>query len=166
VLNSDQFHRIYLNELGDIWELPLGLALMRLTIEPPKKAPEAARYLLARSNDEIRDPQANRAIMEMLTTIMVYKFNKLSRSEVEEMMGTRLEKSRFYQDVKAEGEVVGKELGQRSLLQAQLDRKFGKLPSRTQKSIAALDLTKLESLAIALLDFKSIDDLKAWLKNS
>jgi Domain of unknown function (DUF4351) len=54
-----------------------------------------------------------------------------------------------------------------------LDRKFGKLPSRTQKSIAALELTKLEELAIALLDFQTIpvpgvyanDNLKAWLKN-
>lgn len=82
LLNSDQLHRIYLNELGDIRELPLGLALMRLTIETSKKAPEAARYLLARSNNEIRDPQANRAIIEMLTTIMVYRFDKLIRSEV------------------------------------------------------------------------------------
>jgi hypothetical protein len=47
-----------------------------------------------------------------------------------------------------------------------LDCKFGKLPSRTQKSIAALELTKLEALAIALLDFKTIDDLKSWLKDS
>ena len=54
-----------------------------------------------------------------------------------------------------------------------LDRKFGKLPSRTQKSIESLELAKLEALAIALLDFKTIpvpggyanDDLKAWLKD-
>ncbi len=170
LLNSDQFHRIYLNELGDIRELPLGLALMRLTIEPPKKAPDTARYLLARSQREISDPQENRGIMEMLTTVMVYKFNKLSRSEVEEMLGTSLQKTRFYREVKAEGEVIGEERGleqgQRSLLQAQLDRKFGKLPSRTKKSIEALALAKLETLAIALLDFKTIDDLKDWLKNS
>jgi predicted transposase YdaD len=86
------------------------------------------------------------------------------------MLGTSLQKTRFYREVKAEGEVIGEERGleqgQRSLLQAQLDRKFGKLPSRTQKSIAALELAKLEALAIALLDFKTIDDLKAWLKNS
>lgn len=170
LLNSDQFHRIYLNELGDIRELPLGLALMRLTIETSKKAPEAARYLLARSNNEIRDPQANRAIMEMLTTIMVYKFSKLSRSEVEEMLGTSLEKTRVYQEAKAEGEIIGEARGevrgQRSLLQVQLDRKFGKLPSRTKKSIAALELVKLEALAIALLDFATIDDLESWLKDS
>lgn len=178
LLNSDQFHRIYLNELGDIRELPLGLALMRLTIETSKNAPEAARYLLARSNNEIRDPQANRAIVEMLTTIMVYKFSKLSRSEVEEMLGTSLEKTRVYQEAKAEGEIIGEARGeiigeargevrgQRSLLQVQLDRKFGKLPSRTKKSIAALELVKLEALAIALLDFATIDDLESWLKDS
>ena len=44
LLNSDQLHRIYLDELGDIRELPPGLALMQLTIETSKKAPEAARY--------------------------------------------------------------------------------------------------------------------------
>ncbi len=174
LLNSDQFHRIYLNELGDIRELPLGLALMRLTIEPPKKAPDTARYLLARSNNEVRDPQTNRGIMEMVTTIMVYKFNKLSRSEVEEMLGTSLQKTRVYQEAKAEGEIIGEvrgqalglNQGQRSLISLMLDRKFGKLPSRTQKAIEALELSKLEALAIALLDFQTIDDLKAWLKNS
>ena len=174
LLNSDQFHRIYLNELGDIRELPLGLALMRLTIEPPKKAPDTARYLLARSNNEISEAEANRAIMEMLTTIMVYKFNKLSRSEVEEMLGTSLEKTRVYQEAKAEGEIIGEvrgearglNQGQRSLISLMLDRKFGKLPSRTKKSIEALELAKLEALAIALLDFTTIDDLKSWLKDS
>ena len=178
LLNSDQLHRIYLNELGDIRELPLGLALMRLTIETSKKAPEAARYLLARSNNEIRDPQANRAIIAMLTTIMVYRFDKLSRSEVKEMLGTSLEKTRVYQEAKAKGEIIGEARGeiisearsevrgQRSLLQVQLDRKFGKLPSRTKKSIASLELVKLEALAIALLDFATIDDLVSWLKDS
>ena len=95
-----------------------------------------------------------------------------------------LQETRFYKDVKAEGEVVGKELGrkegikegktegikegktegQRSLLLTQLDRKLGKLPVRTTKKIAVLDLVKLEALAIALLDFSTIADLEAWLK--
>lgn len=169
LLNGDQFHRIYLNELGDIRELPLELALMRLTIEPPKKAPESARYLLARSKTEVVDPQANRAIIEMLTTIMVYRFSTLSRLEVEEMLGTSLETTRVYQEAKAEGEIIGEARGavkgQRSLVLLMLDRRFGKLPSRTQKTIEALELVKLEALAIALLDFTTIDRLDAWLKD-
>lgn len=53
------------------------------------------------------------------------------------MLGTSLQKTRVYKEAKAEGEVIGEKRGlnqgQRSLLQAQLDRKFGKLPSRTKK---------------------------------
>ena len=75
-----------------------------------------------------------------------------------------LQETRFYKDVKAEGEEIGKTEGQRSLLLTQLDRKLGKLPVRTTKKIAALDRVKLEALAIALLDFGTIADLEAWLK--
>ncbi|MCX5962160.1 MAG: DUF4351 domain-containing protein [Cyanobacteria bacterium] len=71
-----------------------------------------------------------------------------------------LQQTRFYKDVEAEG----KAKWQRSILLAQLDRKLGKLPAKNKKLIAALDLAKLESLAIALLDFETIDELDAWLK--
>jgi predicted transposase YdaD len=100
----------------------------------------------------------------MLTTIVVCTFNNLSRAEVEKMLGldVTFQDTRFYKDVEAEGEVKG----QRSIVSIILDRKLGKLPAKTKKSIEALDLLKLESLAIALLDFRTIDDLKAWLKDS
>lgn len=123
---------------------------------------------------EITDPQMNRAIMETLTTIVVYTFNNLSRIEVEKMLGVdiTLQETRFHKEVKAEGEEIGKEIGkeigetegQRSLLLLLLDRKLGKLPVRTKKTIAALDPIKLETLAIELLDFETIGDLNDWLK--
>ena len=64
------------------------------------------------------------------------------------------------------GEERGLEQGQRSIVSIILDRKLGKLFIRMEESIAALDLAKLESLAIALLDFKTIADLEAWLKQN
>jgi len=83
-----------------------------------------------------------------------------------------LQETRFYKEVKAEGEEIGKEIGkeigetegQRSLLLLLLARKLGKLPVRTKKTIAALDPIKLETLAIELLDFETIGDLNDWLK--
>jgi predicted transposase YdaD len=79
-----------------------------------------------------------------------------------------LQETRFYKEVKAEGKKEGKKEGKeeerRSLVSILLDRKLGKLPQKTKKTIAALDLAKLESLAIALLDFETIDELDAWLK--
>ena len=62
------------------------------------------------------------------------------------------QETRFYKDVEAEGEIKG----QRSIVSILLDRKLGKLPEKTKKSIEALDLVKLESLAIALLDFGTL----------
>ena len=129
-----------------------------------KKAKGRALYLADRTQKEVADPKTNRAIMEMLSTIMIYSFNNLSRTEVEKMLGVdvTMQETRFYKEVKAEG----KEEERRSLVSLQLDRKIGKLPAKTKKSIAALDLEKLQSLAIALIDFGTIADLETWLKQN
>jgi len=52
-----------------------------------EKAKETARYLADRTQKEVADPQTNRATMEMLSTILIYTFNNLSRTEVEKMLG-------------------------------------------------------------------------------
>jgi predicted transposase YdaD len=45
LLNCPQVHRVYLNELGEIQQLPLGVALMVLTTVEETQAPEKARYI-------------------------------------------------------------------------------------------------------------------------
>ena len=45
LLNSDQVHRIYLDELGEIRQLPVWVALMVLTTVEEEQAPAEARYL-------------------------------------------------------------------------------------------------------------------------
>ena len=75
-----------------------AMALMLLTTVEEGQAPEEARYLLARSQRETTDSEASRAIMEMVTTTMVYKFVSLNRVEVEAMMGIRLQETRVYQE--------------------------------------------------------------------
>jgi predicted transposase YdaD len=168
-LNSEQFHRFYLDELGDARDLPLGLGLMALIVEKPKKMADTARHLLDRSQTEISNPQASRAIMEMLTTILVYHFSDLRQAEVEKMLGVnvKLQDTRIYKDAKAEGEVIGKQQGKteerRSIIFLLLDRKAGKLSARTKKKINALNLSQLEILTIALLDFETIAEVEDWL---
>jgi predicted transposase YdaD len=117
-----------------------------------------------RPNEEtIKDPQASRSIIEMLTTILVYHFNSLSQAEVEKMLGLniRLQDTRMYKDAKAEGKTEER----RSIVFLQLDRKLGKLSARTKKKINALELPQLEALTIDLLDFKTIAELEIWLSN-
>ncbi len=52
--------------------------------------------------------------MEMITTIMVYKFTALSRQEIEAMLELNLKKTRVYQEAKAEGREEGHIEGERS----------------------------------------------------
>lgn len=52
LLNSDQVHRVFLDELGEIEQLPPGVALMALTTIDDASTPEATRALLERSRAE------------------------------------------------------------------------------------------------------------------
>ncbi len=95
LLNSNQVYRVYLNELGDIRSLPLWVALMVLTTVEEERAPEEARNLLTRTALETSN-LSSRVIIEMVTTIMVYKFEQLSRKEVESMLGITIKETRVY----------------------------------------------------------------------
>jgi predicted transposase/invertase (TIGR01784 family) len=166
LLSSDQVHRIYLDELGEIDQLPLGVAVMVLTTLQDNQAAAAARNLLARSDQELA-VEASRAIIEMITTIMVYRFTTLSRREVEAMLGVTLQQTRVYQEAKEEGDKRGKLRGlerERALVLRQLTRRVGKVPDALRHRVEKLSVTQLEDLGEALLDFAKLADLKAWLQ--
>ncbi|NDJ21050.1 Rpn family recombination-promoting nuclease/putative transposase [Nostoc sp. B(2019)] len=157
-LNSEQVHRVYLDELGDIRQLPLWVALMVLTTVKLEQAPEEARYLLSRTREEVASPSSN-AIIEMITTIMVYRFEQLSRREVESMLGITLKETRVYREIKEEG----REEATVNLVIRQLTKRFGELSEEIHSSISGLSLPVLEDLSEALLDFTSLADLQSWL---
>ena len=164
-LNSNQVHRVYLDELGDIRQLPLWVALMVLTTVDSEQAPSEAKYLLERSACEEAET-ASSAIIELVTTIMVYKFEKLSRREVEAMLGITLKETRVYQEIKEEGREEGREEGvqrERLLVLRLLNRRVGELPQDVRQRVETLCLEELENLGEALLDFTSIADLQSWL---
>ncbi len=126
-LNGGQVHRIYLDELGDIRQLPLELAVILLTTVKEKQAPEEARYLLQRTQQENPQP-SSQAIIELVTTIITYKFENLSRREVEEMLGITLKETRVYREIKQEGE----EQGERKIILRLLNRRVGELPQQVR----------------------------------
>ncbi len=98
LLNSDQVHRIYLNELGAIETLPLGVAAMVLTIVKESEAPEKARMLIRRAVQEVSSLPVRQGIIEVVNTIISYKFTKLSRKEIDAMLGTKFEETRVFQE--------------------------------------------------------------------
>lgn len=163
LLDSTQVHRVYLNELGEMPQLPLELALMLLTTVEAEQAPEAARSLLDRAQQEELNVEARRSLIELVTTIMVYKLGSLSRSEVETMLdlNLRIQDTRVYQEAREEGrqdEAV-------SLVLRQLPRRLQQeLSEEIRSQITALPLPLLEALSEALLDLEQLADLQAWLE--
>jgi predicted transposase/invertase (TIGR01784 family) len=160
---SGRITRVYLDELGEIDRLPIGVGLMVLTTIEGDAATTQALSLIERA-------QGNRAIIDLISTIIVYKFSSLSRDEVNAMLGIELEQTRVYREAKAEGESIGeargKAEGEVSLVIRLLTRKLGNLTPQLRDRINSLSLDRVESLGEALLDFTSIADLEAWLSQN
>ena len=163
LLNSHRTTRIYLDELGDIESLPLGVALMLLTIVDDAIAPQMARDLLARSSQEVRIPEVGRGIIDMIATIMTYKFINLTRQEVDIMLGVTFQETRVYRDAKEEGRQEGRQEFGLTLVQLLIQQKLGAVSVIQMKRIKKLSAEQLEKLAIALLSFETKKDLKDWL---
>jgi predicted transposase/invertase (TIGR01784 family) len=108
LMTSEQVHRVYLDELGEMETLPFGIAAMVLTIVEEAEAAERARMLIGRANREAMSVVDRQGIIGMISTIIVYKFSKMSRQEVDAMLGLKLEETRVYREAKEDGKIEGK----------------------------------------------------------
>lgn len=163
LLQSDQVQRIYLDELGDVQQQPLSIGLVLLTAIPEtqaEKAVTAAKHLIEQANQQVVENLSKQAIIDFVTTIMVYKFSNISREEVEEMLGLTLEETRAFKQVKQEG----REEEAKLLVLRLLKRLLGELPEEIFPKIEKLSLEKVETLAEALFDFSTLTDLERWLQ--
>jgi predicted transposase/invertase (TIGR01784 family) len=162
MLASGRITPIYLNELRYGAELPTGLDLMILTTLEGDAAIAKARQMIGQS---FLLPDGH-VIMELVLTIMVYKFSSLSRDEVDAMLGIELQQTRVYQEARAEGRAEGEATGlerERALVLKQLTRKLGKVSEKLQERVNILPLEKVELLGEALLDFTNVADLEWFL---
>jgi len=165
LLNSDQVDRIYLNELGEFRQLPLGVALMVLTTLNQNQAPSEARYLLAQSQQAGMESEVSRFIMDMVITIMSYKFGSLSREEVEAMLDITFQETRVYRELREEVTEGAKTEEALKLVLRMLTRRLKQeLSEETRSQITALSLPQLEELGEALVDFEQLNDLATWLQ--
>ncbi|MCY7393241.1 MAG: DUF2887 domain-containing protein [Leptolyngbyaceae cyanobacterium CAN_BIN12] len=158
LLSSSQISQIYLDELGDWRELPLELGLVMLTNASEANAPDQARFLLEQGEQLGRRED----IIELVRTIMFYKFSTLSWEAIEAMLNiqdVRFEETRVYQQV--EEKVLNKAFT--SVVLRQLNKKFSEVSESMQAQIAVLSLEQLQALSEALLDFQGVADLERWL---
>ncbi|PZV25996.1 MAG: hypothetical protein DCF12_12095 [Snowella sp.] len=155
LINNHRIIRIYLDELpsGSI-----GVGLIQLILAQEAQAPLLVQQLLARAKTEIANPLVARGIIELLETVLVSKFAKLSREEIQSMfLLTDIKQTRVYQEAKQEGET--------QLLLRQLSKRFGQMGNLRIQAINQLSLEQLEDLGEALLDFNNVTELDNWLKS-
>ena len=159
-----EIHRIYLDELTEEPTSP-GIDLIRLIIEPESTAVDRARQLLNQASQTKIVGLGKKAIIELIETIVVYKFPRLSRQEIEQMLNlSDLKQSKVYQEALSEGLEQGKQQEGVILITRLLSRKFGDLPPTVRALIKKLTLTQIEALAEALLEFSTIQNVVDWLQ--
>lgn len=104
---SSRVRRIYLDELGEAASLPIGIATIKLIVEAEDTAIITARELINRTKQAV-NLQQQQQLLEFIETILVYKFPKMSREEIEAMFGlSDLKQTRVYQEGKQEGKQEG-----------------------------------------------------------
>jgi len=178
MINSGRIVRIYLDEINDRSAVEFGL--LKLITCPQDKAVEVVT--------QIRSVAETEVILEFIETILVYKFPKLTRKEIEAMFALDdLRQTRVFQEIrdeylqegmvqgiqlgkqegiqlgKQEGIQLGKQEGEVNLVMRLIKRKFGAPDRELTTKIANLPLEQLENLGEELLDFTTIGDLTHWL---
>jgi predicted transposase/invertase (TIGR01784 family) len=161
-LASKQVHRIYLEDLDEPSD-SLGVGLMQLIVADSAATVTQAQGLLDKTRSRDRTNPQIAAIIELIETIIVYKFPQLSREEIERMLGlSELRATKVYQEALQEGRQEGRQEGEQALILRLLIRRIGDVSSDLQTQIQALSLDQLEALGEALLDFTALSDLEAW----
>lgn len=139
--------------------------LMSLITGPAGEVPAQARQLLQEARCLPPKLSQQRVLIELIETILVYKFPQLSREEIAKMLDIAAEASqtRVFQEGRAEGRAEGRTEEGRTLILKLLKHKFGEVSPDLAARIESLALEKLEALAAVLLDAATIADLQAWL---
>lgn len=107
--SSQRVSRIYLDELGEATSLPIGIASVKLVIEAEDTAIGQARELIDRVTQDVDDEIMQGQLLQLIETIIVYKFPRMSREEIEAMFGlSELKQTRFYQEAFTEGKLEGR----------------------------------------------------------
>lgn len=134
--------RIYLDEL-DSTENSLQVAIVKLIIEREEIAINKGRELILQARQELADEATSKKIVELIETIVLYKFTRLSREELAEMLGIddEFKKTRMYQSIKEDGLEEGRQEGRQ---QGRQEAKLEAIPR-----LLALGLS-MEQVAVAL----------------
>jgi len=87
-----------------------------------QEASQKAQDLLRVVTEEVEEKQLRNDIIDLIESIIVYKFPQKSRKEIAAMLGVDdLKQTRFYQEVFTEGKQEGKQEGKLEVVSRMLE---------------------------------------------
>jgi predicted transposase/invertase (TIGR01784 family) len=109
-LQSEQMTRIYLEDLPEPGLEEIGLSILRLIVAKPDEALSTAQRLIPRLRKS-KEPAERRAkLIELIVTVVVYQWPKMSREELENMLQVNdFRDTKIYQEAHGEGKAEGLE---------------------------------------------------------
>jgi hypothetical protein len=148
--------------LAMYWAAQVGLAQLEADPNKIHKYSEFIDYYADLSEQEVIEYQEHYQTKEgdIMGMVNIWKNQGLEQG-IEQGIEQGLEKGL------EQGEQIGKKKECIALLTRQLRRKFGLQPEleAALQQMPEMELERLEDLADALLDFKAISDLQAWLNS-
>lgn len=180
VLSSRQCEQVYLDCLVRTEPSTFGVGLVRLIVELKKTTAALARILIEQAQTDPLPLLDAAAIIELVDMIVMYKFPRLNRQEIAEILGiSELRQTKVFEEFYDEGLQQGLEQGfQQGQQQGQpegrhqegvafvlrlLTRRFGEVPAAMRAEISGLSVAQLEDFGEALLEFGGLSDLQVWL---
>ncbi|CCQ66881.1 hypothetical protein CWATWH0402_4892 [Crocosphaera watsonii WH 0402] len=149
--------RIYLDELGEEALDSIGIGMINLVVESEETAIPQAKELYQKAQNQLTDETIKREFLDLIESIVVYKFPQKNREEIEAMFELAdLKKTKVYQEALTEEAV--------KLVLRQLNRRLGEVPQSLIEQIGGLSVDVIEDLGEALLDFTTETDLRQWLE--
>ncbi len=107
MLNCQRILRVYLEDLVDRETDSFAINIIQLILSTESQAVTMARRLGDKIEQE-NDPEIQEQVLELIETVLVYKFPKLNRQEIEAMFTySDLKQTRVYQEAREEGEQRG-----------------------------------------------------------
>lgn len=164
LLDSPNVSRIYLEDFKTATD-NLYLQLIQMIISNQNDTLTVAKKLIseAQDNEQI-------VLLDLVESIMLYKFSDLSREEIKKMLDLStvdMTQTRVYKEAFLEGEHTGFLKGEHkgflegefSLFYKLLETRFGSLPENILSRLKQANKERLENWAMALLSAKTLDDV-------
>ena len=125
LLDSPLVKRIYLNELTANENSSLWVQIIRLIVARKRQFLEEITELIDRVKKQFTHEPTRLELLNLLEAIILAKLPKMSRQELEVMFGVEdLRKTRFAQELIAEGEEIGKIKAQLEIIPPLLAKGF------------------------------------------